>query len=402
MEKTIRLTVDFHNPSHLAMFVLSVGALVVPLTMLCYVGLQAVLGQAYNTFDQNPQFPVDQEHFSQSSNNAYSSEIYSVGHHQVLSNHRKVYNQFAASLFQNLHEGICNPDNSTASQLTRDKNVIPVHSHNDYWRTLPVFDAFSNGMNSIEADIWLKNDPTNDGAMTLLVGHNEPYLQPQHSVENLYLKMLNNLLDEVNCVGEIPSSDFRKNGFFYNDPHTTTYLYIDIKTESTETYKVFIRTVVENTTLIKNGYLTYFDFSKKELVWGPLTLVITGNVPTEFIFKEEIDDPFNLNKRISFVDAQLINLDNIKSNNDSISVIGSGSLNEIVGTTGIKSFGGLNEEELSTMKKVVEEAHNLNIKVRIWDTPNWPVQIRDMVWKQLLELNVDYLNVDDLSDARKF
>lgn len=30
-----------------------------------------------------------------------------------------------------------------------------IHSHNDYWRDVPVYEALSHGVRSIEADVWL-------------------------------------------------------------------------------------------------------------------------------------------------------------------------------------------------------------------------------------------------------
>ena len=30
-----------------------------------------------------------------------------------------------------------------------------VHSHNDYWRDTPLYTALANGVQSIEADVWL-------------------------------------------------------------------------------------------------------------------------------------------------------------------------------------------------------------------------------------------------------
>lgn len=30
-----------------------------------------------------------------------------------------------------------------------------IHSHNDYWRDVPLFSALSHGVTSVEADVWL-------------------------------------------------------------------------------------------------------------------------------------------------------------------------------------------------------------------------------------------------------
>lgn len=53
------------------------------------------------------------------------------------------------------------------TQLTQ--GIIPkgAHSHNDYWRPRPFYSALSQGLISVEADVWsLPNDPD-----TLHVSH---------------------------------------------------------------------------------------------------------------------------------------------------------------------------------------------------------------------------------------
>ena len=47
------------------------------------------------------------------------------------------------------------------------RDIVPkkCHSHNDYWRSVPLFSALAAGCTSVEADVWLAED----GA--LLVSH---------------------------------------------------------------------------------------------------------------------------------------------------------------------------------------------------------------------------------------
>lgn len=52
------------------------------------------------------------------------------------------------------------------TDFTRDIIPIRCHSHNDYWRKVPLFSAIRAGCISVEADVWhFKNDDT------LYVGH---------------------------------------------------------------------------------------------------------------------------------------------------------------------------------------------------------------------------------------
>jgi hypothetical protein len=60
------------------------------------------------------------------------------------------------------------------------------HSHNDYWRPRPLFDALALGFKSVEADIFLVDT-------TLLVGHEPAALRPGRTLETLYLAPLQQL-----------------------------------------------------------------------------------------------------------------------------------------------------------------------------------------------------------------
>ena len=44
------------------------------------------------------------------------------------------------------------------TDATRDVTPIPCHSHNDYWRRVPFWDAIHWGCTSVEADVWLFDD----------------------------------------------------------------------------------------------------------------------------------------------------------------------------------------------------------------------------------------------------
>jgi hypothetical protein len=44
------------------------------------------------------------------------------------------------------------------TDATRDVTPIPCHSHNDYWRRVPFWDAIHWGCTSVEADVWFFDD----------------------------------------------------------------------------------------------------------------------------------------------------------------------------------------------------------------------------------------------------
>ena len=56
-------------------------------------------------------------------------------------------------------------DKSDLLDVTRDVTPVQCHSHNDYWRRVPLYDALRWGCTGVEADVWLFDEE-------LYVGHN--------------------------------------------------------------------------------------------------------------------------------------------------------------------------------------------------------------------------------------
>src|SRR5690606_1958555 len=63
-----------------------------------------------------------------------------------------------------------------------------VHSHNDYEHAVPFWTAYSNGLESIEVDIYLKNG-------VLYVTHEESEIISGRTLELLYLQPIQSTLD---------------------------------------------------------------------------------------------------------------------------------------------------------------------------------------------------------------
>lgn len=49
------------------------------------------------------------------------------------------------------------PQYQYPTQLTQDIVPKAIHSHNDYWRQIPLYSALSAGAVSVESDVWLSN-----------------------------------------------------------------------------------------------------------------------------------------------------------------------------------------------------------------------------------------------------
>lgn len=100
--------------------------------------------------------------------------------------------------------------------VTRDVLPVPVHSHNDYWRRIPLYDALYWGCTSVEADVWLL---TNDSE--LYVGHNKGSLTERRTFRRLYMNPIVELLDAMNTQSKLSSGNETWRGVFDKDPQQT-------------------------------------------------------------------------------------------------------------------------------------------------------------------------------------
>ncbi|MDQ3291805.1 MAG: alkaline phosphatase, partial [Bacteroidota bacterium] len=90
-----------------------------------------------------------------------------------------------------------------------------VHAHNDYQQPLPFYNAIKHQVGSIEADVFLVNDE-------LYVAHEAEEINPERTLDALYLKPLETLIKE-------------NKGFPYPDPKAKLQFLIDLKTNGDTT-----------------------------------------------------------------------------------------------------------------------------------------------------------------------
>ncbi|WP_207632789.1 alkaline phosphatase [Foetidibacter luteolus] len=227
--------------------------------------------------------------------------------------------------------------------------VANAHSHNDYEQPVPFYTAWHAGFGSIEADIFLK-----DGQ--LLVAHEEKYLDPQKTLETLYLQPLQG------CI--------KKNkGYVYADSSRRLLLLVDIKTDSINT----LNTLVE---LLKN----YPDL----VACRTLKFTITGNRPSPQLFTGYpafINFDGELNKNYSAAELSRIILlsDNLRS------------------YTNWNGKGIVPEREAAALNAAVKKAHNAGKPVRFWGAPDYI-----NAWYRLMHAGVDYLNTDHIPELASF
>lgn len=63
--------------------------------------------------------------------------------------------------------------------------------------------------------------------------------------------------------------------------------------------------------------------------------------------------------------------------------------------------GRLSHRQMALLRGYIRGAHSRGLKARFWDTPAWPIGLRDHVWDVLVREGADTLNVDDLRGVRR-
>ncbi|KAK3166764.1 hypothetical protein OEA41_009889 [Lepraria neglecta] len=281
------------------------------------------------------------------------------------------------------------------TDFSRDITPIPCHSHNDYTRKVPLYDALAAGCTGVEADVWMTN---ND----LLVGHTEKSLSPSRTLQSLYIEPLLDILTHQNpqllpSIGGQNSSNrtgdpSSRNGIFDVNVTIPLTLLIDVKTDGTSTFPLILQQLEPLRTA---GWLTNWNGST--LVPGLITVVGTGNTPFQPLFNAA-----NGTYRDIFFDAPLEQLwgESAPSNNkiytSSNSNYASTDFNAAIGKV---QYGLLSPDQVNTIRAQVAEATKRGLRARYWNTPAWPISVRDHVWDVLEKEGVGMLNVDDLIAA---
>jgi hypothetical protein len=267
------------------------------------------------------------------------------------------------------------------------QGIIPkaLHSHNDYWRPIPLYSALAVGAVSVEADVWLLNGE-------LYVGHEPSALSKNRTLDSLYIQPLLNVLAASNP--KAPDAPFAlpalKNGVYDTASGQTLYLWIDVKTPGADTWP---RVVQALDPLRKAGYLTTVTNNGTTVRAGQVTVIGTGNTPLNLV-QPVVGD------RDYFWDAPIATLNTTFSNvTKEVSPVASADFAAIFGDV---RTGSLNETQARLLKSQVDFAHSKGIAVRYWDLPGWPVGTRNGVWRTLINAGVDLLNVDNLEDAAAF
>ena len=260
---------------------------------------------------------------------------------------------------------------------------IPCHSHNDYQRKVPLYDALAAGCTSVEADIFYS-------PRDLLVGHTVKSLTQARTLRSLYLDPLFSILSHQNPSSNAlddPNASNDLHGIFETAPKTPLVLLIDIKTDPEKSYHA-VSDALER--FRSRGWLTHFNGT--DVIERILTIVASGDAPFDVLTA-------NITYRDIFFDAPLGDLwgedapaDNAKYTSQN-SYYASTNFEAEVG----KPWHGiLSPKQVETIRAQVSEAEKRGLKARYWNTPSWPANKKEHVWDVLEREGAGMLSVDDL------
>lgn len=244
----------------------------------------------------------------------------------------------------------------TQADETPPHPLPQAHSHNDYWRERPLLDALSHGFCSVEADIFLI-----DGQ--LLVGHDRDELQPDRTLETLYLQPLLQRMRQ-------------HNGRIYPDGPQFTLL-IDIKSAAVETYDALHAELSRYAPM-----LTTVDQGKAKQ--GAVEVVISGNRPLDHVGRQPV--------RYAGVDGRLQDLET-QAPSHLVPMISDNWRNVFTW----RGEGVMPPDQRERLRRLVEQTYRGGRRLRFWGAPD-----NVAVWSELQRAGVDVINTDNLAGLAAF
>lgn len=228
------------------------------------------------------------------------------------------------------------------------ETAVPVHSHNDYWRSRPLQEALEAGCLSIEADVLARGGD-------LLVGHGAREVTADRTLTSMYLSPLAEIVRARQRV--------------YPKDQRPLILLVDLKSSWTST-KPALKAVLEK----------YADILKapagRHEGEGGILLAVSGSGANRKESPCAIDGRISgLGNKQSFLEKPMI----------------SQSFRSHFQWSGLGTLAFDQEAKLRTLAKQVKEEGRL---LRLWAAPDTPE-----AWRTLLECGVGLINTDQPTKA---
>ena len=237
------------------------------------------------------------------------------------------------------------PRTITAQQFTTSR----IFAHNDYAGSNPFHRAYGLQVGYIEVDVFLVRN-------ALMVAHEASEIQPDRTLEDLYLRPLSKHVEE-------------NSGFAFKDRERHLTLMIDLKTAGVPTLNAIVR-------CLKNY---------PELLSCPtLQIMISGNVPDPQLWEDfPLFIYFDGRPGIEYTKEQL----------KRVSMISTNFRNHIRWN----GEGRLPDDARATMSQLMATAHSQGKKFRFWATPDC-----ENAWAELMSADVDVIVTDKVPALAEF
>lgn len=233
------------------------------------------------------------------------------------------------------------------------QNVVLLHSHNDYERTAPFWEAYSEHFDSVEADVYCI-----DG--TLFVSHDKKDIAPEKTFEALYLEPV---LKAFALNGGRP----------WADSEQTLQLLIDIKETTEPTLGTLVRLLETHRDVFDPAVNPY-----------AVRVVMTGNVPAPEDFAKYPDFTFfDGNLDLEYTEAQLHRIALFSA--------------PFFKYTLWRGKGRGSKAGWEKVMEAVETAHAQGKPVRFWGAPE-----NETVYHVFYSLGIDYMNSDHPAECALF
>jgi alkaline phosphatase len=231
---------------------------------------------------------------------------------------------------------------------------IQIHSHNDYSRRLPFYQAYSQEIASIEADVYTTfNDDD------LIVAHDYRDLASAPTLEEMYINPLVNLF-KLN------------NGRAWRKSDKILTLLIDLKSPYNPTLDMLIAKLKE-----------YPDVFEPEVNPYAVRIVISGNRPK----------PEDFDKYPSCIMFDGLLREYTPHQLERVSMI-SLNFHDYVQWDGHKE---IMPEDYQKLVLMTETAHTLGKPIRFWGAPDTP-----LAWETFYGIGIDFINTDHPEACAEF
>lgn len=238
---------------------------------------------------------------------------------------------------------------------TANRGDTQGHSHNDYAQARPLFAALENGYLSIEADVYLVSGE-------LLVGHNQTDLKADKSLRSMYLEPLRAWSQKVGAGKLKPGS---------------IQLMVDIKQDAKGCYRLLLEQLSSYGDLVA-------VLEKGVLNGGPVRVVLSGNRPFEEVTRDHAT--------WVGLDGKVEHISVVKPAFTALEMpMISAAWPEVCAWDGKEP---VSEAEKAKLKGFIELCHKHGRTARLWGGPDRPE-----VWKELKNLDMDWVNTDFLAKA---